>query len=151
MNRINYTTNNINLAAKFVAADGASLFFQSAKFMNPCDMQRATLNYAGMKVKEKQNLTDTFVKELEDFLGNVPNSWGIYKAEIFTVGEGVLVDAGIFNLKIIYKKGHFSMFYSEPDGIKISSEPNISEKTGEKDKEKVHKKSNNNSFRWKSA
>ena len=70
MNRINYTTNNINLAAKFVAADGASLFFQSVKFMNPCDMQRATLNYAGMKVKEKQNLTDTFVKELEDFLGN---------------------------------------------------------------------------------
>ena len=43
------------------------------------------------------------------------------------------------------------MFYSEPDGIKISSEPNISEKTGEKDKEKVHKNSNDNSFRWKSA
>ena len=123
MNRINYTTNNINLAAKYVAADGASLFFQSAKFMNPCDMQRATLNYAGMKVKEKQNLTDTFVKELEDFLGNVPNSWGIYKAEIFTVGDIVVVEAGIFCLRIKYKEGHFHMGYVEPNGIILCTEP----------------------------
>lgn len=122
MNRINYTTNNINLAAKFVAADGASLFFQSAKFMNPCDMQRATLNYAGMKAKDKQNLTDTFVKELEDFLGNVPNSWGIYKAEIFTVGDIVVVKAGIFCLRIKYKEGHFRMGYVEPNGIILCTE-----------------------------
>ncbi|MBQ9609944.1 MAG: hypothetical protein IJV15_10960 [Lachnospiraceae bacterium] len=134
MNRINYTTNNINLAAKFVAADGASLFFQSAKFMNPCDMQRATLNYAGMKVKEKQNLTDTFVKELEDFLGNVPNSWGIYKAEIFTAGDIVVVEAGIFRLRIKYKGGHFHMGYVEPNGITLCTEPKVKKQAKESDK-----------------
>lgn len=151
MKKINYNVNDVNLAAKYVAADGAALFFHDVIFKNPFEMERIKLHYSGIKGNEKKQLDEKFDKELETFLGNVINSWGKYRAEIYTIGKGVLVDAGIFRLKIIYKKGHFSMFYYEPDGIKISSEPNKSEKTGKRDKEKVNKKSNDNSFKWESA
>ena len=137
MKKINYNVNDLNLAAKYVAADGVALFFHDVIFKNPFEMERAKLHYSGIKGNEKKQLDEKFDKELETFLGNV--------------GEGVLVDAGIFRLKIIYKKGHFDMFYSEPDGIKISSKSNKSEKIGKRDKEKVNKKSNDNSFKWKSA
>ena len=151
MKKINYNVNDLNLAAKYGAADGVALFFHDVIFKKPFEMERTKLHYSGIKGNEKKQLDEKFDKELETFLGNVINSWCKYRAEIYTIGEGVLVDAGIFRLKIIYKKGHFDMFYSEPDGIKISSKSNKSEKIEKKDKEKVNKKSNDNSFKWKSA
>ena len=121
--RIDYNTNNIYFAAKYVAADCISLYFNKAHFSSTIELEKLSRHYRGQKDSMKQSLTDGFTEALDHLLGRKTEQWGDLHAVIFFVNDDVIVDAGIFKLVIRYDGRNFRMKYSELRGITLNTIP----------------------------
>ncbi len=118
MRKPNLNTVNRKDAEMFVAADTLASMFKKANIKSPINFEKKGLSYQGMKVEDRNSITDDFIEEIDRQFDDRSEDWGQYYCDIHfwetEKGECVVADAGIFHLKVYTDRyGDYHIVYSE--------------------------------------
>ena len=116
--RPNLNSYNATNAEMFIAADIIINYFLKANIMSLVTYEQKFLSYQAMNIQTRNKKTDEFIDLIENTMKDRTEEWGKYRCNIHfrndEKGQSILVDAGIFILKIyIDKRGRYCLDYNE--------------------------------------
>ena len=116
--RPNLNSYSLTNAEMFIAADITINHFLKANIMSSVAYEQKFLSFQSMNYQTRNKKTDEFIDLIESTMKDRIEEWGKYQCNVHfrneEKGQSVLVDAGIFTLKIyLDKRGKYRLKYSE--------------------------------------